>query len=177
MYLFLLKNEVKHILETYEERHSLDLVFLQDYDTVVEAPSGLFEVGELFDPFRLKTLEDVKLEKKSEIDNKRLEREKEGMPWFEDDNVQLRNERDFLNILGLCSKATILKAQGVEDAVLPFQAESNITRMLTPDEVLELGTAAMAYAEDGYKTAWNLKCLVDEAETKEDVDTIEWPTS
>lgn len=177
MYLFLLQNEVKHILDTYEERLALGLKFLEDYDTVVEAPDGVFEVGETFDPSRLKTLEELKLEKKSEIDNKRLEREKAGMPWFEDDVVQLRNERDFLNILGLCSKATMLKAQGVEDAVMPFQAESNTTRMLTPDEVIELGTATMVHTEDGYKTAWSLKCLVDEAETKEAVEAIEWPTN
>lgn len=177
MYLFLLQNEVKHILDTYEERLALKLKFLEDYDTVVEAPEGVFEVGETFDPFRLKTLEDVKSEKKSEIDNKRLEREKAGMPWFEDDIVQLRNERDFLNILGLCSKAILLKNSGIEDPVLPFQAESNITRFLTPDEMLDLGTSAMAYASEGYQIAWELKRLVDEAETKEVVEAIQWPAS
>lgn len=176
MYLFLLQDEVKYILDTYEERLALELKFLEDYDTVVEAPEGVFEVGETFDPSRLKTLEELKLEKKSEIDNKRLEREKAGMPWFEDDIVQLRNERDFLNILGLCSKAILLKEQVGAEAPLPFQAESNITRFLTPDEMLELGFAAMAHAQEGYQTAWELKRLVDSATSEEDLDAIHWPS-
>ena len=177
MYTFLKDNVVKYTLKSFEDKDEKNLVFLRDYDTVVEAPEGVFEIGDEYDPYILKSLEQVKQEKKQEIDYLRLQREQAGMPWFENDIVQLRNERDFLNILGLCSKAILLKNSGIEDPVLPFQAESNITRFLTPDEMLDLGTSAMAYASEGYQIAWELKRLVDEAETKEVVEAIQWPAS
>src|SRR5690554_4536062 len=177
MYYFLKDGVVRYIFETYEQKDYEGLVFLQEYDTVVEAPEGVFEIDGEYDSSLLKSFEQVKQEKKQEIDYLRLQREQAGMPWFENDVVQLRNERDFLNILGLCSKAILLKNSGIEDPVLPFQAESNITRFLTPDEMLDLGTSAMAYASEGYQIAWELKRLVDEAETKEAVEAIQWPTS
>src|SRR5690606_40591127 len=115
MYYFLKDGVVKYIFEAYEQKDEDGLIFLQEYDTVVEAPEGVFEIGDEYDPYILKSLEQVKQEKKQEIDSLRLQREQVGMPWFENDVVQLRNERDFLNIFGLCSKAILLKNSGIEE--------------------------------------------------------------
>lgn len=125
------------------------------------------------------TFEQRQQGKTSEIDRWRLAYEQAGMPWVfpggVQDVVQLRDDRDRLNVTGLCTSALVLKGQGVTDPVFPFQAQSNTTHNMTPDDVLAMGLAVSAFTASLYQTAWSLKERARAATTDAELEAVQWP--
>lgn len=125
------------------------------------------------------SLEEIKIQRRSEIDRWREAAEQAGMPWkFGDveDRVQVRHDRDLNNINGRVSAALVLKGRGVTEPVLPFRAESDTTHHLTPDHMIDMGLAVGDFTATQYMIAWGLKERLDQAQTEEDVEAITWPT-
>ncbi|MCK0743561.1 DUF4376 domain-containing protein [Chromohalobacter nigrandesensis] len=94
----------------------------------------------------------------------------------EPDVVQTRAQ-DQINLLGLRAKAESNKAAGVTDAVMEFRGKSNKTRMLNPEEMIALTTAALDYIEGVYKRSWERKDAVAAAledEDREGIEAVEW---
>lgn len=122
--------------------------------------------------------------KRAAIEARRDTEEQKGctysFPGGVEDVVQLRDERDKLNLNGQVTAALILKGQGVTDEVMPFQAESNATHMLSPDEMIAMGTAVNNYCLGLYQKQWQQKSLLDALDpataTAADVAAIaDWP--
>lgn len=118
-------------------------------------------------------LEEYKVIAKAQIENTRAAEEAKGLTYvFPDgvtDVVQLRNLRDFFNIQSQVTKAQLLAASETS-TLIPFQAMSNTTHMLTPQEMILMGVAVSDYCSALYAKSWMLKAAVDMATTKAAVD-------
>lgn len=126
------------------------------------------------------TLEQLKNAKRRDIDLWRLDAERVGMQYAfpgGSDVVQMRDERDRVNINAQVTIAILMKGNGVTDAVLPFRAASNTTYMMTPDEMIAMGVAVATFSSELYQIGWGLKELVDDADDETDLEQIVWPTS
>src|SRR5438128_1984505 len=88
-----------------------------------------------------------KRQAKDKIDAFRKEHETAGMSYvFPDsvtDIVQLRDDRDLLNISSLVTSANLLKVSGYTGKI-PFQALSDDTHEMSPDELIAMGLAVAA---------------------------------
>lgn len=121
-------------------------------------------------------LESAKHNKRKEIDRAREAAFNNGIACDiagEPDVVQTRIQ-DKVNLLGLRMEAKDLEASGVTDAVMPFRGLSNVERLLSPQQVIDLTSAALDHIQSIYKTSWKLKDAVDNAETIEEVEGVKW---
>ena len=121
----------------------------------------------------------VKRSAKNEVDDRRQKEEQKGLTYeFPDgvtDVVQLRDTRDLVNVSSLVTTAQLMKATGFEGSI-QFQAESNVTHQMTPDEIIDMGLAAAAYIQGIYAISWSLKDAIDSAEDFEAVNSAKiWP--
>lgn len=100
-----------------------------------------------------------------------------GVPYTfgeEEDSIQTRFQ-DKINLLGLRIEARELLDSGVTEAVIPFRALSNVDRLLTPAEVVDLTNTALGYIQLVYQKSWTLKDAVENAADEDvDVAAIEW---
>lgn len=120
---------------------------------------------------------EAKRNKSRELHQRRDKELQQGMPWeFHGvpDKVQTREEDKF-NLLALSQKSTLLRADGVTEAVLRFRALSNRDHYLTPEEMIAMTDAAFVYLHDIYTVSWTLKDAVEEATTVAAVKGIQWP--
>ncbi|SMF83806.1 protein of unknown function [Tistlia consotensis] len=74
--------------------------------------------------------------------------------------VDTRNDDDRANLDRLYARALRLDGQGVTDPVIPFRDGANVTRQLTPQQMIALGDAALAHGEAQYQWSWPLKDAV-----------------
>lgn len=139
--------------------------------SIVAGPDGRPAAREPL-PVGLQTL---KTHAKAYIESKRAEEESKGMPYtFPDgtqDTVQLRNDRDLVNINGVVIQASIYLSKGITTQI-PFRAGSNAIHMLSPLQALEMGVASSAYISSLYQKAWDLKKKIDDATTPEEVNRL-----
>jgi hypothetical protein len=113
-----------------------------------------------------------------EIEFRRAELERAGCPFVfgeTGDNIQTRDERDFININGVTTSAMLLKTAGVTDAIIIFRAKSDASYQLTPDQAIQLGVAVAARSVELYKTQWELKDAAENAASIEEINAIQWP--
>lgn len=129
---------------------------------------------------------DLILAKRRAIEVKRIEEEVKGFAYvFPDgdtDIIQLRDDRDKLNINGQVTAALVLKGMGETGSVLAFQAQSNTTHPMTPDQMIAMGMAVNSYCLGLYMKQWGQKALLDALDpataSEEDVAAVaDWPTS
>lgn len=124
-------------------------------------------------------LEDLAAHKRYEIVQARDAAFAAGLEYDidgESDVVQTRPE-DQINLLGLSAKALRLIADGISDPVMPFRGLSNVTRMLTPEQMDSLTFAALTHIEGIYQHSWNCKDAIDAAlndRDREGVEAIHW---
>lgn len=90
----------------------------------------------------------------------------------EPDVVQTR-PRDQTNLLGIAIEARELHAEGVTDPVIKFRGLSNVNRMLTPQEAIDLTKAASAHVKAIYQRSWDRKDAIEQALANQDREGIE----
>lgn len=123
-------------------------------------------------------LDTLRARKREQINGWKEDAEKRGLYYEfdgEGDYIQLRHDRDRTNITALVTQATLLKMQGETGKVVAFMPESNTLRMMTPDEVIQMGLAVGQFGSQCYATAWALKAAVEDATTAEQINNIQWP--
>ncbi|SFT96092.1 protein of unknown function [Halomonas saccharevitans] len=124
-------------------------------------------------------LDTLAARKRSEIDTARDQAFATGLPYDiagEPDVVQTRPQ-DQINLLGLSSKAQRLIADGVTDPVMPFRGQSNVTRMITPEQMDAMTLDALAHIEGIYQQSWDCKDTIKaalEAEDREGIEEVAW---
>lgn len=120
------------------------------------------------------TLSDKKEQSKMIVDNLKSEREKQGFSYqFPTgiDTIQIRDERDLININGLVTTAILLKQTNSEE-ILPFITESNTTHQLTLDEVISMGVTVSSFIQSLTTKARQYKDSITNAKSKKAVDDI-----
>lgn len=116
-------------------------------------------------------------EKLIEIERQQILALKQGVDFLFNatpDKIQTRSERDLINISGIATKAMLLKAKGVNQAVIEFRAESNASYMLTPDDAIALGEVVADHNQQIYSKAWMLKDAISAAQTLEELELLQW---
>jgi hypothetical protein len=82
------------------------------------------------------------------------------------------DEKSQANITAIVS---MLMANNVpEQFVSIYRSKTNVDHKLTKLQMVELGTVIGAKVTEIYKKSWDLKALVDNASTKEEVEKIKW---
>ncbi|WP_417844850.1 hypothetical protein [Thalassospira sp.] len=79
-----------------------------------------------------------------------------GMGW----DVDLRHDQDRQNIQAKFSVALKRKISGNNDPIL-FKGADNISRELTPDEMIAVGDASDAWITAVYAASWQIKAMAD----------------
>ncbi|MCZ0930301.1 DUF4376 domain-containing protein [Halomonas janggokensis] len=137
-----------------------------------------FENGEFSAP-PAPDITELAAQKRAEIDTARDTELAKGLPHEiagEQDVVQTRPQ-DQLNLLGLRAKAEAAREEGITEPVMKFRGQKNITRYLTPDEMHNLTTAALAHIEEIYDHSWERKDAIKvalEAEDRDGIEAVEW---
>ena len=98
---------------------------------------------------------------KRRIAARRIDAQGAGMPFVFPDGltgtVQTRHVVDIQNILGQHGGALAMVALGDTTTQLPFRDEQNITHMLTPQQMLGMTMATLAFVSGTYATKWALE--------------------
>lgn len=163
-------------VEITREKH-LELLNAQSEGKVISAGRGGLPVAE--DPAPL-SLEDYKKAARLANDDRRREEERKGHTYtFPDDIVdviQIRDDRDLINVNAQVTAAQLMASSGITDPVMPFQALSNTTHLMTPAQVVAMGMSVSQHITSLYQTAWAVKQAIDAAATYEEVDEAsQWP--
>jgi len=122
-----------------------------------------------------KPIEMVKNELKTIVNNIRPIKETAGITYSFNDGdgkVQLRDERDFRNIMAISAAALALKANNVTDPVVIFRDEADVTHSMTPDEAIAFGMHVQQAITDIYKWSWDKKAEIDACTTLEELNNF-----
>lgn len=120
------------------------------------------------------TLTDKKQASKPIIDSLKSQREQQGFTYQfgnVQDVIQIRDERDLININGVVTTAMLMKQMNSEET-LSFIAASNTTYQLTPDEVIQMGLVVSSFISSLTTKARQYKDAIDSAKSKKAVDDI-----
>jgi len=74
--------------------------------------------------------------------------------------VQLRHERDLVNVNAVATSGTALMALGDSSASVAFRDAADITHALTGSEAVQFGLSVMAWVSAHYAAAWAHKDAV-----------------
>lgn len=75
--------------------------------------------------------------------------------------VQLRHERDLVNVNAVATSGTALMALGDSSATVAFRDAADVTHALTGSEAVQFGLAVMAWVSAHYAAAWAHKDAVN----------------
>ncbi len=79
--------------------------------------------------------------------------------------IQLRDERDLLNVNAVAAGGTALVVGGDSETMVAFRDAEDVTHTLTGAQATEFGLAVMKWVSDHYATAWahkdSLQTLAD----------------
>ncbi len=90
-----------------------------------------------------------------------------------DEDVVQTRPADKVNLLGLNAKAEAMIAAG-DSSSIPFRGQSNVTRMLSPQEMQAMTLAALDHLESIYAQSWQLKDTLRNATTPDEVEAVAW---
>ena len=86
-----------------------------------------------------------------------------GMPYTFPDGkgtVQLRNERDITNVIGVGASGMMLAAAGDTETIIGFRDQEDMTHRLTGAQAQALGQTVMEWISAHYAAAWAHKDAV-----------------
>ena len=109
----------------------------------------------------VKTEEEILNDQRAEINLNRDSTIESGFVYIFPDTltgtVDIKSDRDIVNISGLGTTALQLKAIGDTTTKLLYRDKDNVTHEMTADEMIEFGLAFMTWYSNLYKDAWDLK--------------------
>ena len=98
-------------------------------------------------------------QRKTEVDALREQAVSQGLEYQFTDSagvIQLRNESDIRNVMGIATTGQALAALGSSDT-LSFRDAGNVTHTLVPADAILMGLAVSGFISECYATAWNHK--------------------
>ncbi len=121
------------------------------------------------------------------IDTERTVRIAAGMPYsFPDDTqgtIQLRHERDILNVNAVGTAAMMMISAGDTSTKLDFRDQEDVTHQLTAPEMLAMAQDVMGWISAHYAAAWTHKDAIKEFVEAGDLEGVTayditqgWPT-
>ena len=93
--------------------------------------------------------------------------------------IQLRNNDDAINVLGLAAGGLALVVEGDTSTTTPFRDEQNVIHEMTGPEFVEMGEVGRKWKQNNIKAAWQHKDEIRAYTIVEDVQnhdmTLYWP--
>lgn len=119
-------------------------------------------------------LEELKVLKRKEINQARDNAEQGGFEYlgkmFDSDPVSCQR-------IALASQTALISKQAQQEFSVVWTCQDNSKISLSADETIGLSVALTSWSNTCHVKASELKTLVDKAETKEEIDTIEWSST
>lgn len=116
-------------------------------------------------------LEELKQLKKDEINKARDEAEQGGFEYlgkmFDSDPVSCQR-------IALASQTALISKQTSQEFSIEWTCQDNSKITLSADETIGLSVALTKWSNECHIRASKLKVMIEEAETKEEVDAINW---
>lgn len=110
------------------------------------------------------------------IDVERTTRIAAGMPYAFPDGVpgivQLRHERDILNVNAVGTAAMMMVSAGDTDTKTDFRDQADVTHQLTAPEMLAMAQSVMAWVSGHYAAAWTHKDTIKALVEAEDYSAL-----
>lgn len=122
-------------------------------------------------------LEEVKARAWARMKAERDERQAGMMPYTYPNGDEHHNEMTEKVIRDLSSSTTAaiaLAGLGVTDPVMPWTVHENVTHILTPQQMIAFGLAAMQWHSALHMHSQTLRTQIEAAETAVDVIAVEW---
>lgn len=116
-------------------------------------------------------LEELKQLKKDEINKARDEAEQGGFEYrgkvFDSDPVSCQR-------IALASQTALISKQASQEFSVEWTCQDNSKIILSADETIGLSVALTKWSNECHIRASKLKVMIEEAETKEEIDAINW---
>lgn len=125
--------------------------------------NGEYRLGDL-------TLDELKLDKRVEINQTREQARKTEGALYNDDLFDI-DETSQSNILAQIKVAELLNNS---EATYTYRSKTNQNHSFTVTQLQELGLAIAQKVNEIYQKSWDLKAQVDAAETEEEIKNIAW---
>lgn len=87
--------------------------------------------------------------------------------------VQLRNERDLVNVNAIATSGTAMVVAGDTTSTIAFRDAEDQTHMLTGEQAVAFGLAVMQWVSANYENAWSHKADLRTLADAGDADGIE----
>ena len=116
------------------------------------------------------TLDELKEQKREEINSAREQARSDEGAEFDDDIFDV-DETSQSNILAQIKVAELLQDT---EATYIYRSKTNKDHLLTVSELQQLGLKIAQKVNEIYKKSWDLKAKVDKATTAEEVEAITW---
>lgn len=117
------------------------------------------------------TLDELKQTKRDEINKARDDAEQGGFEYlgkmFDSDPVSCQR-------IALASQTALISKQAQQEFSVEWTCQDNSKITLSADETIGLSVALTQWSNECHIRASKLKVMVEEAETKEEVDNINW---
>lgn len=118
-----------------------------------------------------KSLEELKQAKRDEINAARDNAEQGGFEYmgkiFDSDQVSCQR-------IALASQTALISKQASQEFSVEWTCQDNSKILLSADETIGLSVALTQWSNECHIKASKLKVMIEEAETKEEVDAINW---
>jgi len=114
----------------------------------------------------------LRYQKHREVDAFREKKFLENIPYlFPGDiegHVQLRDDRDFRNIISNITKANMLIENGEDNKIIPFRDYENRNHEMTPHEIREMGMKVISTIQGIHEESWRQKDVINDFEFDEE---------
>jgi len=137
---------------TYEDYQNLEWYDERDKPTWAELGQTCFNL--------------LKEQRLRDVDDYREYKLIQNMPYEfpdEEGHIQLRNEKDNLNILYSFNKAQALKDKGISQTIY-FRDYENVNHEMTPDEIIDMGLAVFSRNMEIHDISWQMKEVIKQFE-------------
>ena len=118
-----------------------------------------------------KSLDELKQAKRDEINKARDKAEQGGFEYlgkvFDSDPVSCQR-------IALASQTALISKQASQEFSVEWSCQDNSKITLSADETIGLSVALTKWSNECHIRASKLKVMIEEAETKEEVDAINW---
>lgn len=150
-----------------KENYTQGAIWCNENNAIIELINGEYIIVAPVEP----TLDELKQAKRDEINKARDEAEQGGFEYlskvFDSDPVSCQR-------IALASQTALISKQASQEFSVEWTCQDNSKITLSADETIGLSVALTKWSNECHIRASKLKVMIEEAETKEEVDAINW---
>lgn len=150
-----------------KDNYTQGAIWCNENNAMIELINGEYVIVAPVAP----TLDELKQAKREEINKARDEAEQGGFEYlgkmFDSDPVSCQR-------IALASQTALISKQAQQEFSVEWTCQDNSKITLSADETIGLSVALTKWSNECHIRASKLKVMIEDAETKEEVDAINW---